>query len=67
MGNDHPCRVEGIGSVKIQMFDGIVRTLTDVRYIPDMRKNLVSLGMLDTKGLEWNTKREFFKFKVVIR
>src|SRR5665811_903002 len=57
MGNDQPCRIEGIGSIKIQMFDGVVRTLTNVRYIPDMRKNLISLGILDTKGLEWSTRK----------
>ncbi|KAK2976102.1 hypothetical protein RJ640_009534 [Escallonia rubra] len=30
------------------MFDGIVRTLGDVRYIPDLKKNLISLGTLDS-------------------
>ena len=54
MGNDHPCRIEGIGSVKIQMFDGTVRTVSGVRYIPDMRKNLISLGMLDANGHQWS-------------
>jgi hypothetical protein len=53
MGNDHPCRIVGIGSVKIQMFDGVVRTLRNVRFIPDMRKNLISLGVLDTNGYQW--------------
>ena len=53
MGNDHPCRIVGIGSVKIQMFDGGVRTLQSVKYIPDMRKNLISLGVLDTNGHQW--------------
>ena len=24
MGDDHPCNVEGIGTVRIKMFDGIV-------------------------------------------
>lgn len=54
MGNDHPCQIEGIGSVKIQMFDGTVRIVTDVRYIPDMRKNLLSLGVLDANGHQWS-------------
>ncbi|KAK3013045.1 hypothetical protein RJ639_008246 [Escallonia herrerae] len=30
------------------MFDGIVRTLGDVRYILDLKKNLISLGTLDS-------------------
>ena len=53
MGNDHSCRIEGIGSIKIQMFDGIVRTVSAVRYVPTMRKNLISLGVLDAKGHQW--------------
>ena len=53
MGNDHPCQIVGIGSVKIRMFDGVVRTLRNVRYIPEMRKNLISLGVLDTNGHQW--------------
>jgi hypothetical protein len=35
------------------MFDGKVVTLTNVRHIPMMRKNLISLGEVDTKGLHW--------------
>ena len=57
MGNDQPCKIEGIGFVKIQMFDKVLRALTEVRFILDMRKNLVSLEMLDTNGLKWNTKQ----------
>ncbi|KAK2966230.1 hypothetical protein RJ640_008213 [Escallonia rubra] len=41
-------KVNGIGAIKIKMFDGIVRTLGDVRYIPDLKKNLISLGTLDS-------------------
>ncbi|KAK2979308.1 hypothetical protein RJ640_013272 [Escallonia rubra] len=36
------------GTIKIKPFDGIVRTLGDVRYIPDLKKNLISLGTLDS-------------------
>jgi hypothetical protein len=32
------------------MHDGVIRTLTDVRYIPEMRKNLISLSTLDNLG-----------------
>ncbi|KAK2968682.1 hypothetical protein RJ640_005823 [Escallonia rubra] len=34
--------------LKSKMFDGIVRTLGDVRYILDIKKNLISLGTLDS-------------------
>ena len=32
------------------MHDGIVRILKDVRYVPELRKNLISLGCLDAIG-----------------
>lgn len=50
LGNHASCKVVGIGTVKIKMFDGIVRVLMDVRHVPDLRKNLISLGTLDSKG-----------------
>ena len=50
MGNNVTCKIVGIGSIKIKMYDGIVRTLTDVRYIHELRKNLISMGFLDNAG-----------------
>lgn len=38
MGNDAPCRAVGIGTIKIKMFDGVVRTLTAVRYVGTCEK-----------------------------
>jgi hypothetical protein len=32
------------------MFDGYVKILTNVRHVPELRKNLISLGVLDTRG-----------------
>lgn len=46
-GNDDPCKVVRIGNVKIKMFNGTVRTLCDVKYILDLGKNMISLGILD--------------------
>jgi hypothetical protein len=50
MGNDISCKVVGVGSIQIKMFDGTVKILTDVKHIPELRKNLISLGVLDTRG-----------------
>ena len=36
--------------VKVKMFDGSVQTLTNVMYVPELKKNLISLGTLDSKG-----------------
>jgi len=51
MGDDHLCNEEGIGTVCIKMFDGIVRELKEVRYVPQLKRNLISVGALKTLGL----------------
>ncbi|OIT36636.1 hypothetical protein A4A49_57843, partial [Nicotiana attenuata] len=33
--------------------DGVVRTLTDVRHVPDLKKNLISLGTLESLGCKY--------------
>lgn len=39
--------------MKIKMFDGVVRILGGVAYVPKMRTNLISLGWLDSKGCKY--------------
>jgi len=50
MGNGFPYKTVGVGNIKIKMFDGIVKKLTDARYVPDLKINLISLGVLDSGG-----------------
>ncbi|KAM2623430.1 hypothetical protein TB2_027936 [Malus domestica] len=52
MGNNNACKTQGIGKIYLKMHDGTVRELSDVRYVPDMKKNLISLGALESKGLK---------------
>lgn len=52
MGNDNPCKTVGIGSIKLRNHDGSTRILKDVRYVPNLKRNLISLGLLESKGLE---------------
>ena len=47
MGNNASCKITGIGSVRLKMSDGIIRELDNVRHIPELKKNLISLSMLD--------------------
>jgi hypothetical protein len=37
MGNGIPCKTVGVGSIRISMFDGIVRELMNVRYVPELK------------------------------
>ncbi|KAE8696421.1 GDSL esterase/lipase APG [Hibiscus syriacus] len=50
MGNDNACKTVGIGSIRLKNQDGSNRVLTDVRYVPSLKKNLISLGALESKG-----------------
>ncbi|CAA0830117.1 Uncharacterized mitochondrial protein AtMg00810 [Striga hermonthica] len=50
LGDDRCCGIVGIGDVKIKMYDGTVRTLCDVRHIPELKKNFLSLGTLHRNG-----------------
>ena len=43
--------VEGIGTVRIKMFDGIVRELKEVRHVPQHKWNLIFVGALKTLSL----------------
>ena len=61
MGNDTTCTIFGMGTIKIKMSDGVVRTLEEVRYIPNMRKNLISLGTLDSKGYNYKSENGIMK------
>ena len=49
MGDDRPYHMEGIGTVLIKMFDGMAWELKDVRYVPKLKNNLISVGALDLK------------------
>jgi hypothetical protein len=35
------------------MFDGTVRELVDVRYVPETKSNLISLGVLESCGYKY--------------
>jgi hypothetical protein len=53
MGNGIPCKTVGVDSIRIRMFDGIVRELMDVRYVPELKYNFISLGVLDSCGYKY--------------
>uniref|UniRef100_A0ACD5YJF3 Uncharacterized protein n=1 Tax=Avena sativa TaxID=4498 RepID=A0ACD5YJF3_AVESA len=53
VGNDNPCHIVGVGSVKIRIHDGVTRTLSEVKYIPSMARNLISLSTMDVDGYKY--------------
>ena len=63
MGDDGKYRVLGEGMVVFQREHGAPLTLTDVNYVPGLKKNLVSITMLEDKGYDV----VFSKGKVFLR
>ena len=49
LGDKLIVKVMGLRVVKIKMFDGVVRFLDGVAYVPKMCKNLISLSPLDSQ------------------
>ncbi|XP_070040756.1 uncharacterized protein [Nicotiana tomentosiformis] len=59
MGDDNPLPVEGIGNIRLRMFDGIIRNI-ECWHVPRIKKNLISLSDFERLGIyvslrEWNT------------
>ena len=50
--NDTPCETTGVGTIYLRNHDESTRILTDVRYVPSLTKNLISMRTLESKGLK---------------
>ena len=51
MGSGDVSYITRMGSIRLRNHDGSIRVLTDVWYVPKLKKNLISLGALESKGL----------------
>ena len=62
MGNDQPCRTMGIETIRLKMFDKMIRELKEVRYVPTLKKNLILVGALKAKGYKITIENDTMKF-----
>lgn len=46
LGNNVTCETNGIGTISFKMFDSVIKDLKQVRYMLDLKINLISLGMI---------------------
>ncbi|KAH9763592.1 Integrase catalytic domain-containing protein [Citrus sinensis] len=51
VATEHVQKDCGDRKCKPKLHDGTIRELREVRYVPDLKRNLISLGMLDQMGL----------------
>lgn len=63
LGDGRECRVRGTGKVQVQMRDGSSFVLDNVRYVPELKRNLISLGTLVNEG--FTVKMQSGRIKVI--
>ncbi|GAB2289527.1 hypothetical protein Dimus_038052 [Dionaea muscipula] len=56
VGNNNKCMIYGIGNIPLKLNDGSTVLLTKVRFIPELKRNLISLSMLDDAGCSYAAK-----------
>ncbi|KAG8477766.1 hypothetical protein CXB51_027752 [Gossypium anomalum] len=61
IGNNASCIIAGVGTIKVKMFDGVVRTLSDIRHVPELKRNLISLSTINSKGYRYTVKSRVLK------
>ncbi|KAK9181573.1 hypothetical protein WN944_024711 [Citrus x changshan-huyou] len=61
IGNDHALEIAGIGTIKIKMFDGTIRTIGEVRHVNGSKKNLLSLGQMDSHRYKTHVENGIIK------
>ncbi|KAG8472774.1 hypothetical protein CXB51_034669 [Gossypium anomalum] len=61
MGNNASCKIVGVGTIKVKMFNGVFRTLSDVQHVLELKRNLISLSTLDSKGYRYTVESGVLK------
>lgn len=56
LGNNKACSIKGIGNITLRTSDECLKTITNVRYVPELKRNLISVGMLDSSGFNIKTE-----------
>lgn len=50
------CKVVELGTIKLKMFDEMIRELNNVRHMPDLKRNSIYLGVLKQIGCVINVE-----------
>jgi len=66
MDDDHTCNMDGAGMILIKMFDGMVKELKDVRYILQIKKNIISVGVLNFKVQSFLIEMKFSMYQTAL-
>lgn len=61
MDNNDTWKAIIIGSIRLKCYDRFIRILTDVRYVPNLEKKLISFGVLEFKGFTVSIRNRVLK------
>ena len=50
LGNNSACNIDGLGTIHLSLDNGQELVLKDVRYVPGIKKSLLSVGQMDLHG-----------------
>ena len=53
LGNDGKMKVEGKGSVRMKLHDGSIRAFSNVRLVPSVVVNMISMGEMTSQGYKY--------------
>ena len=53
MVNNASGKIAGVGTIRIKIFDGIVRMLANMKHVLDLKRNLILFRTLDSKGYKY--------------
>ncbi|KAL4580653.1 hypothetical protein LXL04_016853 [Taraxacum kok-saghyz] len=63
VGDDYSLEKEGVGTMKFKHHDGVTREFSNVWYVPKLKKNLISLGVLESGGHNYSSSNGIMKVK----
>ena len=61
MRDDHALEIAEIGTIKIKIFDGTIRTIGEVWHVNGLKNNLLSLGQIDSHRYKTHVENEIIK------
>ena len=62
MGNSATSKVIGEGTIQFRSYDGCITTLQSVHQVPELRYNLISLGVLQGEEFCFSSKGDLMEF-----
>lgn len=64
LGNNKSCRIPVTSRMRLRLHDGSELILTEIKFIPELRRNLISLGTLKFNGCWFKSENGTMKILI---